>query len=213
MKRVVLLPLLLLTLTLGACSSDELALLNPDLLQIAQCTGTSLEELDNLFSEVVGFLGAIGGTLPGNVTYDEMTGDYTIDSVSGPITGVVTSSDDISDGVDENESATATWTLSGGVTGTGSFTVSRPGPDTIQVTGTGDLENGDCTFDVNSFSISIDLSSEGGPTGTIDFDATNTDGLLTGTMSFDGSDIARVLGTFNGGAASFRIDLNSFLPF
>jgi len=218
MKRAILLPLLL-SLALGACSSDEIAALSPDLLQIAQCTGTSLEELDNIFSEVVGLLGAIGGTLPANVTYDDVTGVYTINSIAGPITGVVSSVDDISDGVDENESATATWDLngglagSGGVIGTGSFTVNRPDANTVAVTGSGGLANGDCTFDITSFSLSIDLDAEGGPAGTLDFDATADGETLDGTMSFDGSDIANVTGNFNGGLVGFLIDLNSFLPF
>jgi hypothetical protein len=219
MKRVFLIPLML-TLALSACSSDDvIAALSPDLLQVAQCTGTSLEELDNLFSEVVGFLGAIGGTLPGNVTYDDVSGDYTIDSVAGPIAGIVSSTDDISDGVDPGESATATWDRNGGpagvggAIGTGTFNVSRPDADTIVVTGSGSLENGDCTFDVNSFNITVDLNAEGGPTGSIAFDATVNGETLDGTMSFDGSDIANVLGTFKGASASFRIDLNDFLPF
>lgn len=219
MKRVFLLPLLILPLALGACSSDDVInALSPDLLQVAQCTGTSLEELDVIFSGVVGLLGAIGGTLPGNVTYDDMTGDYTIDSVSGPITGVVSSTFDISDGVDPGESASATWDLNGGlaqtgVLGSGTFTVSRPDANTIQVTGSGGLDSGACAFTVNSFNLTINLAAEGGPTGTLAFDATADGETLDGTMTFDGSDIARVLGTFQGATASFSIDLNNFLPF
>lgn len=220
MKREFLIPLLILPLILGACSSDEIiAALSPDLLQVAQCTGTSLEELDVIFSEVVGLIGSIGGTLPGNVTYDDMSGDYTISSVAGPITGVVSSTFDISDGVDPGESATATWDLNGGlagtggVIGTGSFTVVRPDANTVQVTGGGGLENGGCAFNVNSFSLTIDLGAEGGPTGTLDFDATVDGETLDGTMNFDGSDIARVLGLFKGGSVSFFIDLNNFVPF
>lgn len=220
MKRVFLLPFLILPLTLGACSSDDVIhALSPDLLQVAQCTGTSLEELDNIFSEVVGLLGAIGGTLPGNVTYDDMTGDYTIDSVAGPITGIVSSTFDISDGVGPGESATATWDLNGGlaqaggVIGTGTFTVTRPDADTVQVTGSGGLENGDCVFAVNSFDLTIDLAAEGGPTGTLAFDAIVDGETLDGTMTFDGSDVASVLGAFQGGTVNFSIDLNNFLPF
>ncbi|MHC4162961.1 MAG: hypothetical protein ACYTDU_12115 [Planctomycetota bacterium] len=216
MKRTFLLPLLL-SVALSACSSDDIAALDPDLLQIAQCTGLSLEELNTVFEEVLGFVGNIGGTLPGNVTYDEMTGDYTIDSIAGPITGVVSSADDISDGLDENEAA-ATWDLNGGlasvgVTGTGAFDMSRPGPDLIQVTGSGSLVDQDCMFNLTSFNVSLDLSSEGGPIGDLVFDAMITDGVLNGVMDFDGSDIAGVNGDFNGASVSFRIDLNTFLPF
>ena len=220
MKRVFLIPLLILPLALGACSSDDVInALSPDLLQVAQCTGSSLEELDVIFSEVIGLLGAIGGTLPGNVTYDDMTGDYTIDSSLGPITGVVSSTFDISDGVDPGESATATWDLNGGlaqtggVVGTGTFTVTRPDADTIQVTGGGGLDSGACDFTINSFNLTIDLAAEGGPTGTLGFDATVNGETLDGTMSFDGSDIADVLGTFKGATVNFNIDLNNFLPF
>ena len=218
MKRAILLPLFL-SLALGACSSDEIAALSPDLLQVAQCTGTSLEELDTIFSEVVGLLGAIGGTLPANVTYDDVSGAYTINSIAGPIEGVVSSVDDISDGVDVNESATATWDLNGGlaqtggVIGTGAFTVNRPGANTLVVTGTGGLENGDCLFDVTGFTLTIDLDAEGGPAGTLDFDATADGETLDGTMSFDGSDIANVSGNFKGALVNFLLDLNTFLPF
>jgi len=118
-----------------------------------------------------------------------------------------------------NESATATWDLngglagSGGVIGTGAFTVNRPDADTLVVTGTGGLENGDCTFDITGFSLSIDLAAEGGPAGTIDFDATVDGETLDGTMSFDGSDIANVAGNYKGALVNFLLDLNTFLPF
>lgn len=212
--------LLVSCLSLSACSSGGDGFVpSQALLAAAQCTGASLEDLNEVFQEVLGFMSALGGTLPGSVTYDDQTGDFTITTVLGPVTGTVTSADNIDDGLDQGESAGASWALNGGLTagaavlGEGLFNVSRPLTNELDVSGNASLSDGTCDFSALTLVLTIDLSPSGdGPAGSLEFDAMTPGGDMAGTMTFDGSDIARVNGQFDGAPFNFRLDLNNFVP-
>jgi len=209
MKRTAL----LLALFLAACGGSGSGI-DPNLLAAAQCTGIGLENLDAIFSEVTGLLEAIGGTLPPNVTY--AAPDYTITTSFGTIAGSVTSTDDISDGIDAGEAASASWNLAplaGGVlAGNGTFNLSRLTDALFTVTGDGSVVDGTCVFNATNVDLDVDLATALGPVGSFDFNGVTPNGPITGTMTFDGSAAAAVEALFLGLTTTFTIDLDTFLP-
>ncbi len=206
-------PLVLLALLLAACGGGGSGA-SAELRAAALCTGLGLEDLDLLFAEVTGFLASIGDTLPPNVTYT--VPDYAITASFGTIAGSVTSTDDISDGIDAGEAATATWNLTplagGSVTGDGTFTLDRVTIDFFQVSGNGSVVDGACVFNATNVDLDIDLASTLGPVGSFDFSAVTPSGPIVGTMTFDGSNLAQVEAIFLGVTTTFTIDLDDFLP-
>jgi hypothetical protein len=214
MKRI--LPLLLSTVLLVSCGSGDSFTPTPELQALADCTGLSLEELGEIYGEVLDLLDSIGGVIPPNATYDIADGDYTITLSIGTIAGVISSPDSLVDGLGVGESATATWALNGGlagapaVTGEGSFTVARPNADVFNVSGNGATTDGTCDFDFPTLNLSTDIDSGLGPVGTITFTVTAPEGTLDGTMTFNGSTQARVVADFDGSTYTFFIDLVTF---
>ncbi len=210
MKRT----LLLLALLLAACSGGDGSGPGAELLAAAQCTGIGLGNLDEIFAEVTGLLAAIGDTLPPNVTYTPP--DYSITTTLGTIAGSVTSTDDISDGIDPGEAASASWNLSplagAPVIGNGTFTLDRATADLFQVTGDGSVVDGTCAFNATNVDLDIDLASSLGPVGSFDFSGVTPNGPILGTMTFDGSAVAVVDALFLGVSTTFAIDLTTFLP-
>lgn len=207
--------LLLLPLSLAACNSGGTSV-DPSLLAAGQCTALSLEDLNEIFREVTGFLGLIGATLPPEVTYNDVTGDFSIAMSLGTIDGNVTSGDDISDGIDAGEAATAIWSLNPAVgttvTGAGTFNLSRTAAQMFVVTGDGSVADGTCAFNATNVDLDLDLGSMLGPVGSFDFTGLTTGGAIVGTMTFDGSSTASVSATLNAMAVSFTIDLDTFVP-
>jgi len=213
MKRI--LPLLLSALVLVSCGgSGSTFTPTPELQALADCTGLSLEELGEIYGEVLDLLDSIGGIIPPNATYNIANGDYTITLTFGTIAGVVSSPNNLIDGLGVGETATATWDLNGGlagaaaVTGEGSFTVARPTATTFNVSGNGHTIDGTCDFVFSSLNLSTTVGV--GPVGTINFVVTAPDGTLDGTMTFNGSTVARVIADFDGGTYAFYINLITY---
>jgi hypothetical protein len=211
MRRILLVPALLLAACGGGGSDTD-----PDLLSAAQCTATGLGDLDEVFGEVSDFLASIGGTLPPNVTYSAATGDFSITASFGTIDGNVASTDDISNGIDAGESASATWSINplGGatITGAGVFTLARTAASVFGITGNGSITDGGCVFNATNTDLDLDLTSGLGPAGSFNFNGTTPGGPILGSMSFDGSDTASIDAMFRGIGVSFTIDLNTFIP-
>ena len=212
-----LLPLLLSTCILVAgCGSGDSFNPSPELQAAADCLGLSLEDFALIYNNVLELLDQIGdGVIPANMTYTIATGAYTMDLAIGDITGVVTSAANLNDGLDVGESATATWELNGGLagveqTGEGSFTVARATASRYTVSGFGGLLDGTCEFEYSSLNFTFDTPT--GLTGTMLFDATTPDGVLDGTITFNGSPTARIVATFDGVSYTFFIDLATFEP-
>jgi hypothetical protein len=215
MKRI--LPLVLAALALVSCGGSGSDFTpTPELQALADCTGLSLEELGEIYGEVLDLLDSLGGVIPPNATYDIGNGDYTITLSFGTIAGVVSSPNVLIDGLDVGESATATWELNGGlagavqVTGEGSFTVARPTSTTFNVSGNGHTIDGTCDFNFSSLNFSTTVGA--GPVGTINFVVTAPEGVLDGTMVFNGSTVARVVAEFDGDGKTygFYIDLITY---
>jgi hypothetical protein len=206
-------PFLLLALLLAACGGGGSGP-GAELLAAAQCSGLGLENLRDVLDEVTGFLASIGDTLPSNVTYTPP--DYSITASFGTLAGSVTSTDNIADGIDPGEAASASWNLSplagGTVTGNGTFNLARILTDSFQVTGNGSVVDGTCVFNATNVDLDLDLGSSLGPVGSFDFNGVTPNGPILGTMTFDGSDIALVEALFLGVSTTFRIDLDTFLP-
>jgi hypothetical protein len=200
-------------LMLGACG-DSGSSVSAEIGAVGQCTSDSLEALDMVFNEVTGFLGAIPGPFPAGVTYTPP--DYAITGTFGSIAGSVISTDDISDGIDAGESASASWNLTppggGTLSGNGTFTLDRTTAVVFAIGGGGSVINGTCILNATNVDLELDLSTSLGPVGSFDFDAVTPSGPFSGTMTFDGSDIALVEGTFLGIPLTFRIDLDTFEP-
>jgi hypothetical protein len=209
MKRT----LLLLALVLAACGGDGSSV-DPNLFAAAQCTALGLEDLDAIFSEVTDLLASIGGTLPPNVTYTPP--DYTLTMSLGTVAGSVTSTDDISDGIDPGEAAIASWNLTplagAGVAGNGTFNLSRITDVTFTIGGDGSIVDGACVFNATNVDLDLDLSSSLGPVGSFDFNGVTPSGPILGTMTFDGSSTAVVEALFLGVTTTFTIDLDTFVP-
>ncbi len=217
MKR--LLPLLLSTLVLFAgCGSGDSFNPSAELLAAAQCTGLSLEDLVEVYNETLDLLDSIGGVIPPNMTYNIATGAYTITISLGDIAGIVSSPNNLADGLGVGETATATWDLNGGlagageVTAEGSFTVARATATNYTVSGQGGTADGTCQFDFSSLNFAVNTTSGLGPVGTIVFEGTTPDGTLDGTMTFNGGDTARIVATFDGVSYTFFLDLLTFEP-
>ncbi|HEX5137084.1 MAG TPA: hypothetical protein VFY93_08940 [Planctomycetota bacterium] len=212
MKRI--LPLLLSALVLVSCGSGDSFTPTPEQQALADCTGLSLEELGEIYGEVLDLLDSLGGVIPPNATYDIANGDYTIALSFGTLAGVVSSPNNLVDGLGVGETATATWALNGGlagaptVTGEGSFTVARPTSTTFNTSGTGQTVDGTCSFDFSGLNLSTTVGA--GPVGTINFVATAPEGTLDGTITFNGSTVARVIADFDGKTYAFYIDLITY---
>ncbi len=211
MKRI--LPLLLSALALASCGSGDSFTPTPEQQALADCTAIDLEHLGLVYGEILDLFEAIPGA-PAGGTYDIVDGDYTLTTSAGGIVGVVSSSDTISDGIDVGESATATWALNGGLagvpaaTGEGSFTIARPSSTTFNVSGNGEVIDGTCDFTFTNLSFTV--TSAAGLQGTVLFTVEAPAGTLTGTMTFNGSDFARVVAELDGITYTFYINLVTY---
>lgn len=221
MKRLAVLLILILPLPMLGCGGGSSSFdPTPEQLAAALCASGSLGSLSTVFLDVFEFLGSIGsGSLPIGATYDDVTGDYSLPTSLGTITGTVSSPDDISDGIDPFESVSATWDVNGGIVvglslvGSGVFDVTRSTATVFDITGGGALEEPGCLFDGSTLDLTLDLNSSLGPRGSLGFSLTTAGGTYVGTMTFDGSNVARVRGTFNSVAFNFRINLDTFTPY
>ncbi|MCK6459349.1 MAG: hypothetical protein L6Q95_05585 [Planctomycetes bacterium] len=211
MKRI--LPLLLSALALVSCGSGDSFTPTADQQALADCTAIDLQHLGLVYGEVLNLFEAIPGA-PAGGTYDIVDGDYTLTTPSGAVAGVVSSTDVITDGIDVGESATATWALNGGLagaptaTGEGSFTIARPSSTTFNVSGNGEVIDGTCDFTFTNLSFTVTAAA--GLQGTVLFTVDAPPGTLTGTMTFNGSDTARVVAEFDGVTYTFYIDLVTY---
>jgi len=204
---------------LGGCgggSGGEASPFSPSQEQAAECIVFNVDDLEDV---VIGLLQLGEGVsltpLPANITYDDQTGDYTISiqlpgGGSLPMSGTLTG-DDITDGFAVGETVTATWSA----LGSGTFTVTNTGGNVIRIQGTGMVSSGvECNSSVTvDVTVDTTLVDDLVVTGTIDFVATVAGGeTVDGTITFDGSSMAEVSGTFQGEAFSFGIDLEEFEP-
>lgn len=204
--------LLALLLLVAACGGGGGSGVSAELRSAGQCASLNLGNLNDVFAEVTDFLGAIGGMMPPSVNYSTPP-DYAITTSFGTIAGSVTSLDVISDGIDAGEAATASWNVTGGsIGGNGTFTLDRTSTTVFTIGGNGSVVDGTCVINVSNVDLDLDLASSLGPVGSFDFDAVTPGGPMTGTMTFDGSDIAVVEALFLGVLVTFEIDLNTFQP-
>jgi len=211
MKRA--LCLLLPALLLAACAGSDSFTPTPEQEALANCTALDLSHFAIVYGDVLDLFEAIPGAPPGG-TYDIVDGDYTLATTLGAMVGVVSSADVITDGIDVNESATATWELNGGLagaaapTGEGTITVARPSASVFNISGDGGLLDGTCEFTFTNLSFTV--SATLGLQGTVLFTVDAPQGMLSGTMTFNGSDTARVVATLSGITYTFYINLITF---
>ena len=218
MKR--LLPILLSTLVLfSGCGSGDSFNPSPELLAASQCMGTSIEDLVEIYNGVLDLLDSIGGVIPPNMTYNIATGAYTITLTNGNLAGIVSSPNNLADGLGVGETATATWELNGGLAGggptaEGSFTVARATATNYTVSGLGGTLDGTCEFEFTSLNFAVNTNVSAAPTGTIVMETTTPDGVLAGTMTFVNTvpTTSRVIATFDGVSYTFFLDLTTFEP-
>ncbi|MHC4548390.1 MAG: hypothetical protein ACYTEZ_06390 [Planctomycetota bacterium] len=224
MKRTACLCLVLALALAGCSSSGDGIPVDLDLLALAQCTGLTLSDANVIVLGILDLLGSIPGPpLPPGTTYDAGTGDYSVDldfdddgTPDATVSGVISSPDDISDGIDPGEKANSTWNLtSGPVMGGGVFDFDRLSATALQMTGNGSFSaQQSCDFDMPSADITFPLNDPTGmgPTGSLSYTVTAPAGSISGAISFDGSSVATVNATYAGGSVTFRIDLDTFLP-
>jgi hypothetical protein len=187
----------------GACGGDDVV--------AALCLGPSLGHVITTQTEIVALLDSLGGAPPANATFDPLTGAYSIALQGGTIVGVISSPHDISDGLDETEEATATWSLDGAiVNGTGSLTIRRSPTTEFEVTGSGSTsDDAGCELDVTSIDLTGVSPADYGA-GTMAFSSRSSGGTVTGTVTFDGSGSAEIAARFAGETVEWTLYLSNF---
>ena len=189
--------------------------------------------LDGIFDGVVPAIDQEMLTEPESATYDCETGAFAaeldrIDEdgvldifLSGTAVEVDLPPDttDLCDGLDVTEAFTANWTVDLGPTaapigdGFGVFTIRWPSANTVTIfPGTATINRDDgCKFEVTSTSLSFNPNDpESNPTGTVEVSVNS--GVLTGLMTFNGTNIAAVSFTYDGQVYNFSINLDTGDP-
>jgi hypothetical protein len=201
--------LLALALVLTACigSGPNCELGNCDDLVMAQCLGPSLEDILRAHGGIAALLDSLGDAPPASTTFDVATGEYTITILIGPsvvtLTGIVSSPDELGDGLTIGEEATATWEMDGFhpgafATGDGSFQFMRSSATGFTVTGSGSIADDEgCELDVTSLDLTESSSSDFG-VGMLVFSGRSSAGTITGTVTFDGTEGADIAAQFKG---------------
>jgi hypothetical protein len=205
---------LLLVLALAGCSEVDVGCIDitgacpDDDSVMALCLSTSFADVVRAKEGIAALVESMGGPPPANTTFDVTTGSFEITiplgAASATLSGVLSSPDDIGNGVDIGEEVTATWTLErpyldSAATGDGSFTFVRFSPTDFTVSGTGSWsdDEGGCELGVSSLSLTGSSSTDFG-TGTLVFSGRSSGGTITGTVTFDGSASADIVCRFQG---------------
>jgi hypothetical protein len=119
------------------------------------------------------------------------------------LTGVVSSPDELGDGLATGEEATATWGMDGFhpgsfATGDGSFHFVRTSATGFTVSGNGStVDDEGCELDVTSLDLTESSSSNVG-VGMFVFSGRSSPGTITGTVTFDGTEGADIAAQFKG---------------
>ena len=179
--------------------------------QAAECVGLNIDDLEDV---VIGLLLVSDASqLPPGVTYNPQTGAFSV-VINGvnPLTGTITG-DDLTDGFQVGESFQAAWNS----LGSGTFTLTNNSATEIRIQGTGNISSAvACDTQITAVDVLVDPTNPNDltVTGTIDFLATVQNGeIIQGTITFDGTNVAVVTGTFMGNPVMFSISLDDFLPF
>jgi len=186
------------------------------------CLGVGMQDAFEMLLGVLDLAAAVDdpGSQPAGVNYDPSNGEFTISldldgdgTPDAAVNGMVTSSDDISDGFATGESFTMQWSFGGVLNGSGGFTVTRDSASEYTVTGSGSVQDSAeaCSVAMTDVDVSLDSAQ--------DLPATVTDGTITftvdalgGTITFTGTVTADVEGDLGSDAVSFVLDLVMFEP-
>ena len=207
------------------------------LLDQLDCLADGLDDvgyaLDGLFEGVIPAIDGDDLTQPESAVHDCETGEFSADLDRITEDGVLDvfldgttvevdlppDSTNLCDGFDVREAFTANWTVELGpttprlATGTGTFTVRWLSANSLQIfPGEATINRTDgCKFQITSTSLTIDPNdAESYPTGTIEVSV--NDGMLTGLMTFRGTDIADVSLVYGGTTYDFKINLETGDP-
>jgi hypothetical protein len=168
---------------LGCDSTD------PDVcLDLAHCTGDTLGEGLGLFDVIVEVL------VNGN--YNESTGAYSTSFDGVNVSGMV--SEDSGDGdadFEIGEVYHATYNLSGGASGSGTFSVYYESASTVTLGCVGSptlSSTSGCTLTLDCVSLTVNPVTPGFPTGSLNFVTSSGGDSMDGSMSFNGTSTASV---------------------
>jgi len=220
-KLCILIAIPTLLVTLLACSGEaDIDLPGIRRIQIGRSTAAGVRRLSAVQRAMweVAILTGNPAVLPAGGFYDPDTGEFSIevdttndgfpDSTLG---GFVTSTDDISDGIDPGESADFGWVVSGEVSGAGDTRVTGTGPERYLLAGTAHL------FDLVQFDFEVsDIALEFGGSetplgGSLSYIASSFDlESMDGTLNFDGTERATGTGEFEGEDLTFDVKLDTY---
>jgi len=189
----------------GSCTSSSIFIPSAELVATAGCAADSLEPTSLVFEQVFQQLSTVTGAGPFSVMLNYAGTQYTL---SGQVTVLKGS---LADGFGPGDEVQVDWTLSGGVeSGQGKFIAKFTSAAVVDVTGNGMVGDGTCVFTVTAINLMVNPNN-GDAVGTIDFTAVDSGGSpLTGTITFDNSNIAQVNAMFEGESVSFSINLDDF---
>jgi len=99
-----------------------------------------------------------------------------------------------------------------GATGDGALSVEIRGGAPVSASGSGSVESGDCTFDFTFDDVDVTALLGGGTFGTasVDFELASAGHTLTGSVALDGTDLAQVTASLDGGTPeTYTLDLTT----
>jgi hypothetical protein len=223
----------------GACSDDDVQAIIDEftppqgLLDQVDCLMDGLDDVgwpfDALFDGVVPAIDGEDLMPPESADHDCETGTFfaELDRVFEDgvldvfLDGTTTEigATDLCDGLDVTEAFRADWTVDFGPKsaplgdGSGSFTIEWTSARVVTINpGIATIDRVDgCRFQITAIDITIDPEDdESEPVGTVDISVNS--GMLTGTLTFDGTPIVAVSLRYSGTTYNFRINLDTGEP-
>jgi hypothetical protein len=242
MKRMLLAFLVVAPLIFsGACSDDDVAAIigepPPGLFTQLECLSLGLDDVGYVFDGLLdGVIGAINQeqlTQPESADFDCETGAFSAELDRITEDGVIdifldgTASEidmppgttDLCDGFDQGERFDANWSVELGPTaasigdGFGNFNIWWSSATVVSISpGEATFQRDDgCKFEITSTSLQINpMLEDAYPSGVVEVSV--NDGALTGSMTFDTSEIAAVSFNYAGTTYNFRINLDTGDP-
>ena len=200
---------------------------------VSRGTATGVRWLDAVARGIEDVASATGeiGNLPEGVDYDPDTGAFSVDIDTtrngvedSTLSGFLTSSSDLSNGIEPGESATVNWIVLGEVAGQGTIQLVGLATHRYAATGSASLRDGiEFDFEVSHLDLVID-DSDFPLDGTIDYETfaagitieRANEGVaiesaeMDGILEFFGTERATGTGEFEGEDLTFDVKLDTF---
>jgi len=209
----------------GCSGSDaEPLILDEDFYRLQECAGDGLDHAGGVFEALLDLIDAVAdpdSEPPGHVIYHPDTHEFFVgadldgdDFTEAVVEGTLTTTFELSDGLQTGESVSADWDIGAGVAvaGSGHFEVEMLSSTAVRILGTMAVsDSGGCDFTIQALDFEIE-TAEGPdviPTGSIDFEVTSAPDSMTARIEFDGTRYASVTAQYRGSPVSYTLDLET----